>query len=132
MQELEKILEEIDRNATEVFGHQKVINAEMVKEIICKYMTDGWISVEVRMPTREECENNYFWIMLKYNASPVIAKCAWIESEDKKGNDDSFSEFFIDQYPQIYTPSKDIVIAWKMADVPEPHRLERRKDGQAD
>lgn len=94
-------------------------------EIIRKHMNDGWIPVEVRMPTREECENNYFWIMLKYNASPVIAKCAWIESEDKKGNDDSFSEFFIDQYPQIYTPSKDIVIAWKMADVPELYCPER-------
>ena len=141
MQELEKILEEIAQEKKDVVlsvehttGYKagQISMAEKIENIIRKHMNDGWISVEVRMPTREECENNYFWIMLKYNASPVIAKCAWIESEDKKGNDDSFSEFFIDQYPQIYTPSKDIVIAWKMADVPEPHRLERRKDGQAD
>lgn len=47
------------------------------------------------------------------------------EAEDENGNDDSFSEFFIDQYPQVYTPSKDIVIARKIVDVPEPYQPER-------
>lgn len=89
---------------------------------------DGWIPCIERMPTKKECENNYFWIMLKYNASPVIAKCAWIESENKKGNDDSFPEFFIDQYPQMYTPSKDIIMAWKISDVPEPYHPERSRE----
>lgn len=88
-------------------------------------MNDRWIAVNERMPTKEECENNYFWITLKYYTSPVISKCAWIESEDEHGNDDSFSEFFIDQYPQMYTPSKNITIAWKIADVPETYHPER-------
>lgn len=50
MSELEKILEEIDSNAIEVFGHQKVIDAEAAKEIIRKHMTDSWIPVEERLP----------------------------------------------------------------------------------
>ena len=137
MQELEKILEEIDQEVKEYmeidFGDEYNAGikdmAKMAKKIIRKHMNDGWIPCSERMPTKEECENNYFWIMLKYNASPVIAKCDWIESENEKGNDDSFSEFFIDQYPQIYTPSKDIVIAWKIAGVPEPYRPER-SDGE--
>ena len=132
MQELEKILEEIEQKKCKhidknyIFGSGDIVNGlDMAMEIIRKHMNDGWIPCIERMPTKKECENNYFWIMLKYNASPVIAKCDWIESENNKGNDDSFSEFFIDQYPQIYTPSKDIVIAWKIAGVPEPYRLER-------
>ena len=54
MQELEKILEEIESNAIEVFGHQKVIDAEAAKEIIRKHMNDGWIPVEDRLPEVDE------------------------------------------------------------------------------
>lgn len=133
MQELEKILEEIEQAKREPWyrlsnydvKHKLDGAINRIVDIIRKHMNDGWIPCIERMPTKKECENNYFWIMLKYNASPVIAKCDWIESENNKGNDDSFSEFFIDQYPQIYTPSKDIVIAWKIAGVPEPYRSER-------
>ena len=107
-------------------------DVQWLRDFIRKHMSDGWIPCSERMPTKEECENNYFWIMLKYNASPVIAKCDWIESENEKGNDDSFSEFFIDQYPQIYTPSKDIVIAWKIAGVPEPYHPERSDNHDED
>lgn len=134
MQELEKILEEIEQKKCEhidkdyIFGSGDIVNGlDMAMEIIRKHMNDGWIPCIERMPTKKECENNYFWIMLKYNASPVIAKCAWIESEDKNGNDDSFPEFFIDQYPQMYTPSKNIIMAWKISDVPEPYHPERSK-----
>ena len=164
MQELEKILEEIDEIYVEDtdFGIECNLEGgnslacddcyncikEACKSIIRKHMTDeksgecncckryqkgyedgkkndGWIPCSERMPTEEECENEYFWVMLKYNTSPVIAKCSWTEAEDENGNDDSFSEFFIDQYPQVYTPSKDIVIAWKIVDVPEPYQPER-------
>ena len=128
MQELEKILEEIDEEikASVRFSSQRTYGMIRARDVIRKHMNDGWISCNERMPTKEECENDYFWIMLKYNTSPVIAKCSWIESEDEKGNDDSFSEFYIDQYPQMYTPSKNIVIAWRIAEVPESYRPERR------
>ena len=135
MQGLEKILEEIGelrgQAGSECTSEDHYIKKawehclDRVVDIIRKHMNDGWIPCIERMPTKKECENNYFWIMLKYNASPVIAKCAWIESEDKNGNDDSFPEFFIDQYPQMYTPSKNIIMAWKISDVPEPYHPER-------
>ena len=97
------------------------------KQIVKKYEKNysGWISLEERMPTKEECENDYFWLMFKYNTSPVVARCCWVESEDENGNDDSFSEFFIDQYPQMYIPSKSNIIAWRIVGVPKPYYTER-------
>ena len=53
MQELEKILEEIDAHAIEfeTFGvSDDYISVGWVKEIIRKHMNDGWIPVEERMP----------------------------------------------------------------------------------
>ena len=55
MQELEKILEEIDK-ATDEYGMVDYINDEPVisknqaKDIIRKHMNDGWIPVEERLP----------------------------------------------------------------------------------
>lgn len=131
MQELEKILKEIEEEqrsyeADHAWNYARGL--EYAANIIRKHMNDGWIPCSERMPTEEECENEYFWVMLKYNTSPVISKCSWTEAEDENGNDDSFSEFFIDQYPQVYTSSKDIVIAWKIVDVPEPYRPERSEN----
>lgn len=131
MQELDKLLKEIDERQWHRItdtGNKPlgIIDVITVKNIIQKHINDGWVSVEERMPTKEECENNYFWIMLKYDTSPVIAKCSWIEAEDENGDDDSFSEFFIDQYPQMYTPSKNNVISWKIVYVPEPYKPERK------
>lgn len=130
MNVLEKILEEISLLDIifDLDYWECLLREKDVKDIICKHMDDGWIPCSERMPIEEECENEYFWVMLKYNTLPVIAKCSWIEAENENGNDDSFSEFFIDQYPQIYTPSKDIIIAWKIADVPEPYQPERRNE----
>ena len=53
MQELEKILEEIDAHSIEfeMFGvSDDYISVGWVKEIIRKHMNDGWIPVEERMP----------------------------------------------------------------------------------
>lgn len=55
MQELEKILEEIDK-ATDEYGMVDYINDEPVisksqaKNIIRKHMNDGWIPVDERLP----------------------------------------------------------------------------------
>ena len=165
MQELEKILEEIDEIYVEDtdFGIECNLEGgnslacddcyncikEACKSIIRKHMTDekcgecsrrkwyqkgfedgsknndGWISVEERMPTEEECKNEYFWIMLKYSTSPVIAKCSWIEADNVDGTDDSYPEFWIDQFPQIYRPSHRLIAAWKILELPEPYRQER-------
>ena len=59
MQELEKILEEIDK-ATNEYGMVDYINDEPVisknqaKDIIRRHMNDGWIPVEERLPETNE------------------------------------------------------------------------------
>lgn len=125
MQNLEKILEEIDIKITQSMGRKRegLLEAE---NIIRKHMNGGWIPVDERMPTQEECKDNLFWITYgSFSSSSRIAKCQWIFSYDENGNDDSYSEFWIDQSPCIYTPSQNLVKAWKIMDIPEPYRPER-------
>ena len=57
MQELEKILEEIEQKKCEhidkdyIFGSGDIVNGlDMAMEIIRKHMNDGWIPVEERLP----------------------------------------------------------------------------------
>ena len=62
MQELEKILEEIDHEVEEYmeidFGDEYNCGikdmAKMAKKIIRKHMTDGWIPVKERLPEAEQ------------------------------------------------------------------------------
>ena len=140
MQELEKILEEIESRIEyleKIKGKYEDGNEKMaiwfrideikrIKKIIRKYMNDGWISVDERMPTQEECKDNLFWITYGYfSSSSRVAQCQWVLSYDENGNDDSYSEFYIDQAPSIYVPSQNLVTAWKIINIPEPYRLER-------
>ena len=140
MKKLEKILEEIEQKKErclnivkievepmEITTHRERYKGLcMAEEIIRKHMNDGWIPVDERMPTQEECKDNLFWITYgSFSSSSRIAKCQWIFSYDENGNDDSYSEFWIDQSPCIYTPSQNLVKAWKIMDIPEPYRPER-------
>lgn len=64
MQELEKILEEIEHLEKIQFSSytKPLITIEDVEKIIRKHMTDGWIPVEERMPERtpdEKIDNSY-------------------------------------------------------------------------
>ena len=59
MQELEKILEEINRRIDEYVDHDYVRGSgdvvkglSIAKSIVRKYMNDGWIPVEERLPKR--------------------------------------------------------------------------------
>lgn len=62
MQELEKILEEIEDERADVDEYSDIKSKMLarhwnscifiVQEIIRKHMNDGWISVEVRMPNK--------------------------------------------------------------------------------
>ena len=128
MRELEKILEEISLLDIiyDLDNGGCLLRWEDVEKIIRKYMNDGWISVDERMPTQEECKDNLFWITYGYfSSSSRVAQCQWVLSYDENGNDDSYSEFYIDQAPSIYVPSQNLVTAWKIIDIPEPYRLER-------
>ena len=46
MQELEKILEDINENTISLFSGVNMISAKKVEKILRKHMNDGWISVE--------------------------------------------------------------------------------------
>lgn len=141
MQELEKILEEMESRIEyleKIKGKYEDGNEKMaiwfrideinrIKKIIRKHKNDGWISVKERMPTQEECEDNWFWIAYgdSFGNSPRVARCEWVFADDENGNDDSGSEFYIDQFPLPYKPSKNLIKAWKLIDIPAPYRLER-------
>lgn len=131
MRELEKILEEI--NLLDIIYDLDnggcLLRHEDVEKIIHKYMNDGWIPAEERLPTQEECEDNWFWIAYgnSFGNSPRIAKCEWVFADDEDGNDDSGPEFYIDQFPFPYKPSKNLIKAWKIIDIPSPYRPERNE-----
>ena len=153
MHELEKILEEIKgliekhkNKAYELVAREpltqcyteadieqiKVHELAVVRDIIRKHMTDGWIPVEERMPTKEECEKNQtgcikFWITYGYrgNYSTLLANCKWVEADNEDGTTGDFAEFWVDQYPQIFYPSSNLIRGWKIIEAPDPYRPER-------
>lgn len=163
MQELEKILEEIEKQKSccLMIGYAKAYNqgalkmAEVIEDIIRKHMdnnnlcekcsrrkwyqigykdgkNDGWIPVEERMPTKEECEKNQtgcikFWITYGYrgNYSTLLANCKWVEADNEDGTTGDFAEFWVDQYPQIFYPSSNLIRGWKIIEAPDPYRPER-------
>ena len=50
MQELEKILEDINENTISLFSGVNMISAKKVEKILRKHMNDGWIPVDERLP----------------------------------------------------------------------------------
>ena len=120
MQELEKILEEIDREVEEYmeidFGDEYNAGfkdmAKMAEKIIRKHMNDGWIPVEERLP-EEPKENPEFegkkielyFVTVKGTKYPFRAM--WN------------GKFFTDGW------NKCNVIAWRP--LPEPYCPERSK-----
>ena len=118
MQELEKILEEIDREVEEYmeidFGDEYNAGikdmAKMAEKIIRKHMNDGWIPVEERLP-EEPKENPEFegkkieLYLVTVKGTKYPFRAMWN------------GKFFTDGW------SKCNVIAWRP--LPEPYRLER-------
>ena len=119
MQELEKILEEIDqekKNAALSIRHTtgykagQIRMAERIEEIIRKHMNDDWVSVEERLP-EEPKENPEFegkkieLYLVTVKGTKYTFRAMWN------------GKFFTDGW------SKCNVIAWRP--LPEPYRLER-------
>lgn len=105
MQELKKILEEINYRINEYVDHDYVRGSgdvvkglSIAKSIVRKHMNDGWIPVEERLPNNNE--NVLVATDMGLITSGYIAHGTWIT----------------DQEP-------DYPIAWRP--LPEPYRPER-------
>lgn len=114
MQELEKILEEIDIKITQSMGRKRegLLEAE---NIIRKHMNDGWIPVEERLPEDEI-------------PTPKLVTALVPDRKARWDNSETFS-LIVDT--DVYDPDymgkweyyKKNVIAWRP--LPEPYQPER-------
>ena len=121
MQELEKILEEIER------VKEAIVNIDcgddynagikdmsmMAKQSVCKHMNDGWIPVKkFGLPHINEHDFR-FWVTIQYtNGFRHTIKAKW----------DWFDKCFMHQNGKKI--SEDVV-AYKYYSAPEPYRPER-------
>lgn len=117
MQELEKILEEIDIKITQSMGKKRegLLEAE---NIIRKHMNDGWIPVEERLPTMEEYQKDDGRFIL----DDGNRRCAGYFNV-YTGRFYSYQH--ITQY-MAELHENNWVIAWRP--LPEPYRPERSSD----
>lgn len=129
MQELEKILEEIDK-ATDEYGMVDYINDEPVvsknqaKDIIRKHMNDGWILVEERLPDKEADK----FIKEKLDGIGYLYPCL-LTYRSPNTERIHVVRFYYDVYERWFVNAgeelcdKDRCIAWRP--LPEPYRPER-------
>ena len=121
MRELEKILEEIDREVEEYmeidFGDEYNSGikdmAKMAEKIICKHMNDGWIPVNSHgLPSSSEHDFR-FWVTVQYkNGFRRTLKATW----------NYYNNHFVYQNGKII--SEDVV-AYRYYSAPKPYQAER-------
>lgn len=120
MQELEKILEEIETSA--VYAETKdgygamCVSKGTVERIIRKYINDGWIPVEkFGLPHSNEHDFR-FWVTIQHtNGFRHTIKAKW----------DCFDKCFIHQNGKKILQD---VIAYKYYSAPESYRPERSEE----
>ena len=72
MQELEKILEEINKNTISLFSGVNMISAKKVEKILRKHMNDGWVSVDRELPPNAKHKGALcplYQVMTKYGVT---------------------------------------------------------------
>lgn len=79
-----------------------------------------WIDCKDFMPTKD-MDKKSVWIVYgsSVNLSVKFAYCDWVLSDNENGNDNSCSQFYIDQAPSLYYPSLNLVHYWKPVNIPE-------------
>lgn len=79
-----------------------------------------WIDCKDFMPTKD-MDKKPVWIVYgsSVNLSVKFAYCDWVLSDNENGNDNSYSQFYIDQAPSLYYPSLNLVHYWKPVNIPE-------------
>ena len=127
MQELEKILEEIDIKIAGSMGRKREGLLE-ARDIIRKHMNDGWIPVEERMPEPGRIvliTQTYSWENFEEGASVTIGRLSPEKNnkmwEFQYYRPDFRSGTIMDN--DIICPGSEYVIAWRP--LPEPYRPER-------
>ena len=143
MQELEKILEEIEQKQVilKPFDAEDrptgIINVDIVKEIIRKHMNDGWVPVEERLPENAKHKGALcprYQLMTKYGVTegwynPDFESwyiLIWFTTERCLGSEIDFER---GAWPKIVrcenkvNDRHSIVVAWRP--LPEPYRTER-------
>ena len=119
MQELEKILEEIENESEryrKAVGTEHLVSGlEMAEEIIRRHMNDGWIPVEERLPEK------YISVLVqweKYDRSIdetlIYLDVMWLEDEEDV------------VFETINGIPNGRVIAWRP--LPEPYHPERSRE----
>lgn len=112
MQELEKILEEIEHLEKIQFSSytKPLITIEDVEKIIRKHMNDGWIPVDEWMPE----ESGYYRVTVRNTElEDIMEETAWFAHVDDYDMDES-------EWRELYEFEK--VIAWQELD---PYRPEK-------
>lgn len=125
---LKNIKEELDTNGEldmDILHIAKFWSKDIGNAIDILERNDGddWILCSERMPNKKECDKP-LWITYgsANNFSTEIAYCEWVYEDDEFGNDISHSEFYIKQSPWSYSPSSNLVTAWKPIRVSEPYK----------
>ena len=113
MQELEKILEDINENTISLFSGVNMISAKKVEKILRKHMNDGWISVNSHgLPSSSEHDFR-FWVTVQYkNGFRRTLKATW----------NYYNNHFVYQNGKII--SEDVV-AYRYYSAPKPYQPER-------
>ena len=145
MQELEKILEEID-NRVHFYDNadEPMMYVETVKKIISKHMNDGWISVDRELPPNAKHKGALcprYQVMTKYGVTegwynPDYESwyvLCWFMGADYLETEIDFEK---GTYPKVVrcenlvNDKHSIVLAWRP--FPEPYQAERsdNNDGE--
>ena len=129
MQELEKILEEIElekkrcslsRDCSNEYAVKEISLLEKIEKIIRKHMNDGWIPVEKELPEEHTCidkETGY------YGRSDDVLCSAY---DDYTGEYEMWIDYTVDGRWQTHEWYEGEPLAWQP--LPEPYRPERSKE----
>ena len=140
MQELEKILEDINENTISLFSGVNMISAKKVEKILRKHMNDGWIPVERELPPNAKYKRALcprYQLDTKYGVTegwynPDLESwfvLVWFMTERYL---DSEIDFERGAHPKIVRRKNEvnekhrIVLAWRP--FPEPYLPERSEE----